>query len=93
MCSTQIWEILKFYGHGEIKQAELAGLLSESGYRGKYLKDIVEQAPSAASGSSFAHRSDKLRPFVPESNAGCTMACCLCLISIIGPIVCLGQMN
>ena len=86
----QIWEILKFYGHGNIKQAELAGLLSESGYKGLYLKEIVEKAPGGG-GSSFVHQSDKLRPYVPESNGGCAMACCLCVISVLGPIVCLGQ--
>ena len=53
----QIWELLKFYGHGNIKQAELAGVLSECGYKGTYLKEIVEKAPTPVvqSGTSFIH--------------------------------------
>jgi hypothetical protein len=69
----------------------LAALLSESGYKGKYLKEIVEQTARSAGGDSFAHQNDVLRPFVPESNEGYSMACCLCVISVLGPIVCLGK--
>ena len=88
---SQLLELLKFYGHGKIQQAELAGLLSECGYKGEYLKKIVERAPAPPSGTSFIHQSTILRPVVPESNAGCGLAFCLICICVVGPIVCLGQ--
>jgi hypothetical protein len=106
--------------------AELAALLSESGYKGKYLKEILdkasvhesnnpmyqsakphplkpelyqgnyhkgiaEHAPRGASGTSFMHRSKSLRQFVPETDSGCILAVCSCIISVLGPIVCLGK--
>jgi hypothetical protein len=124
--ALQIWELLNFYGHEDIDMAELASLLSERGYTGKYLKEILDKAsvhesknsmyqsttpnplkpelyqgnhvkkfadnaPRLESGTSFMHRSNVLRQFVPETDSGCILAACSCIISVLGPIVCLGK--
>lgn len=87
----QIWELLTFFGHGNLPQTELAGLLSECGYTGRDLQAILEKAQADPRGQpSIFHRNPTIRRMVPESNSGCCLACTICTICVVGPIICLG---
>ena len=87
----QIWELLTHFGHGNLPQLELAGLLSECGYKGDQLKAILEKAVENRQDPNDLknHKSiiirtiakrRGLRRFAPESTNG---ICCASFLTFL----------
>ena len=57
--NSQVWKFLKYFGHGDLPASDLAGLLSECGYKGNELRDILTKAAETKTPSP-RHNRDTL---------------------------------
>jgi hypothetical protein len=93
---VQIWEILTHFGHGSLPASELAGLLSECGYKGDPLRAILEKADETRENPNDLknHKSiivrtaaktmERRRRFVPETTLNICLASCVVCICCAG---------
>ncbi len=97
----QIWKLLKYFGHGNLPQSNLAGLLSECGYKGDQLRAILNKAKEprddphglkrhksiiVRNTAIALERSPTLRRMAPESTGG-VCAACTCGCCVIGCLI------
>ncbi len=89
----QIWKLLTHFGHGNLPASELAGLLSECGYKGDQLKAILEKAETkqktpindlknhksiiVRTAAKTMEKRQGLRVLAPESTNGICLASCI----------------
>ncbi len=91
----QIWKLLKHFGHGNLPESELAGLLSECGYKGDQLTAILHKAAETCekphamtkhksiivrAAARTLERNPSLRRVVPESTKGICFTSCAAFI-------------
>ena len=103
---VQIWGLLNHFGHGNLPASDLAGLLSESGYKGDQLRVIMDKAAENRENPNDLKRhksilgrtvamtmeeQEGLRRIVPESTpAICCTGCVTCLF-FTGFVTALGK--
>ena len=96
---VQIWKLLTHFGHGNLPPSELAGLLSECGYKGDQLKAILDKAAEnrqdpndlknhksiiVRTAAKTMEKRKGLRRLAPESTSG------ICCASALACICCAG---
>jgi hypothetical protein len=92
---AQIWKILTHFGHGNIPASDLAGLLSECGYKGDQLRAILDKAAENRENpndlknhnsiivrtvAKTMEKNKMLRRLAPESTQGICCAGCIFFI-------------